>query len=82
MAKVTKAADDNSLRCSIGFPFTPWIYIQNLRGYTGEDFWQPLFSGFAGFKNEKITIGGEITYKSNTDLNPGIMHGESQEPEV
>ena len=36
-----------------------------------KDLWQPMFLGFAGFKNEKITIGAEITYKSNLDLIEG-----------
>jgi hypothetical protein len=65
---------DNSLRTSVGFTFTPdngfafrifgdITHVQNL--------WQPMFVGFAGFKNEKFTLGAEITYKSNLDLNMG-----------
>ncbi len=65
---------DNSLRSSVGFTLTPdnglafRIYgdITRVNGL-----WQPMFVGFAGFKNDRFTIGGEITYKSNLDLNRG-----------
>ena len=30
-----------------------------------------MFVGFAGFKNDKITIGAEVTYKSNLDHTEG-----------
>jgi hypothetical protein len=30
-----------------------------------------MFVGFAGCKNDKLTIGAEVTYKSNLDLNRG-----------
>jgi hypothetical protein len=33
--------------------------------------WQTTFVGFAGFKNDVITIGGEVNYKSNLDLTEG-----------
>jgi hypothetical protein len=65
---------DNCLRSSVGFTLTPdngfafRIYgdIEHTR-----DLWQPMVLGFAGFKNEIITIGAEITYKSNLDLIQG-----------
>lgn len=65
---------DNCLRSSVGFTLTPdnglafRIYgdIEHTR-----DLWQPMFLGFAGFKNEIITIGAEITYKSNLGLIQG-----------
>jgi len=65
---------DNGLRTSVGFTITPGqgfafrIYGDLERVNT---IWQPMFVGFAGFKNDRFTIGGEITYKSNLDLNPG-----------
>ena len=33
--------------------------------------WQYTLIGFAGFKNDLITIGGEVSYKSNLDLTEG-----------
>jgi len=65
---------DNSLKYSIGFTITPdnhfaiRIYGDVLRT---KGLWQPMLLGFIGFKNEKLTIGGEVTYKSNLDLNRG-----------
>jgi hypothetical protein len=61
---------DNNLRTSLGLTITPTktialrIYgdIQNVDGL-----WQPIFIAFAGFRNDLITIGGEISYKSNID---------------
>jgi hypothetical protein len=65
---------DDNLRSSLGFTITPTrnlairIYgdIQRMEGL-----WQPVFVGFAGFKNDMVTIGGEISYKSNIDLIQG-----------
>jgi len=62
---------DNSIRTAAGVIITPdehlafRIYgdISRVNGL-----WQPMFVGFAGFKNESVTIGGELTYKSNLDL--------------
>ncbi|MDQ1296580.1 MAG: hypothetical protein QG611_558 [Bacteroidota bacterium] len=62
---------DENIRSSIGVTITP---VENLvfRIYgdiqRSEDLWQPLFIGFAGFKNSLLKIGGEVSYKSNTDL--------------
>jgi hypothetical protein len=65
---------DNSLRSSLGFTLTPEngfaFRIYGDITHT-KKLWQPMFVGFAGFKNERITIGAEITYKSNLDLNKG-----------
>jgi hypothetical protein len=65
---------DNSLRSSAGFTLTAdngfairifgdIAHVKNL--------WQPMFLAFAGFTNNRITIGTEITYKSNLDLIEG-----------
>jgi hypothetical protein len=65
---------DNSLKSSLGFTITTdnhfaiRIYGDVLRT---KGLWQPMLLGFVGFKNEKLTIGGEVTYKSNLDLNRG-----------
>jgi hypothetical protein len=65
---------DNSLRSSAGITLTSEnglafrIYgdITRVNGL-----WQPMFVGFAGFRNNLVTIGTEITYKSNIDLIEG-----------
>ncbi|HBC79588.1 MAG TPA: hypothetical protein DEO60_16140 [Bacteroidales bacterium] len=65
---------DNSLRSSAGLTLTPdnGLAFRIYGDLTRDNgLWQPMFLGFAGFKNEKVTIGGEITYKSNLDLNQG-----------
>jgi opacity protein-like surface antigen len=66
-------ADDN-LRGSLGLTITPddniaiRIYgdIQRQRGL-----WQPVAVAFAGFKNDLFNIGGEVSWKSNIDVNQG-----------
>lgn len=62
---------DNSIRTTVGFTITPASYLA-FRLYGDitrvENLWQPMFIGFAGFKNDKFTIGAEVTYKSNLDL--------------
>ena len=65
---------DDNLRTSLGLTITPIpelafrIYgdIQDVNGL-----WQPVAIVFAGFKNDLITIGGEVSYKSNIDCNRG-----------
>jgi len=65
---------DNNIRTSLGLTITPHqklafrIYgdIQNVNGL-----WQPVAIVFAGFKNDLITLGGEVSYKSNIDCNRG-----------
>ena len=62
---------DNSLRTGAGIIITPDDHLA-FRIYGDitrvDGLWQPMFVGFAGFKNDKLTIGGEVTYKSNLDL--------------
>jgi hypothetical protein len=66
-------ADDN-LKASLGMTITPSEKIA-IRIYGDiqkqEGLWQPLAVGFIGFKNDLLNIGGEISYKSNIDLNKG-----------
>lgn len=65
---------DNNLRASVGLTITPMDKLA-IRLYgdiqKAEDLWQPVFIGFAGFKNELITFGGEFSYKSNIDIIQG-----------
>jgi hypothetical protein len=65
---------DNSIRTAAGFTITPASNLA-FRLYGDitrvNSLWQPMFIGFAGFKNDKLTIGAEVTYKSNLDLNRG-----------
>lgn len=62
---------DDNIRSSVGITITP---LENLafRIYGDiqrrENLWQPLFVVFAGFRNSLLTIGGEVSYKSNIDL--------------
>lgn len=62
---------DENIRSSIGVIITPSenlafrIYGDIQRTM---DIWQPLFIAFAGFKNSLLYFGGEVSYKSNTDL--------------
>ncbi len=65
---------DNSLKNSLGITITPnnnlaiRIYGDIIRR---EGIWQPLLITFIGFKNDRLTLGGEISYKSNADLIQG-----------
>ncbi len=62
---------DNSLRTAAGLTITPSSsLVFRLYGdiTREENLWQPMFIGFAGFKNNTLSIGAEITYKSNLDL--------------
>jgi hypothetical protein len=65
---------DDNVRTSLGLTITPTQTLA-LRFYGDiqkmEGLWQPVFVAFAGFKNDLITIGGEISYKSNIDLVQG-----------
>ncbi len=65
---------DNSLKSSIGITATtPGHFV--FRIYTDiirpQGVWQSTFIAFAGYKDDKISIGGEASYKSNLDLIPG-----------
>jgi hypothetical protein len=65
---------DNDLKLSAGITLTP---VKQLAVRVYDDLmrhlgiWQTTFVGFAGFKNDDITIGAEISYKSNLDLTEG-----------
>jgi hypothetical protein len=65
---------DNDLKSSAGITLTP---VKQLAVRVYDDLmrhlgiWQTTFVGFAGFKNDVITIGAEISYKSNLDLTEG-----------
>jgi hypothetical protein len=65
---------DNSLRSSAGLTITP---AGNFSFRLYGDYTRPsgisqcTLVGFAGFKNKIITIGGELSYKSNLDLTEG-----------
>lgn len=65
---------DNSIRASLGFTLTP-VKQFSLRLYGDlhrkNGLWQPMFISFIGFRNSIITIGAEVTYKSNLDLEEG-----------
>jgi hypothetical protein len=65
---------DNNIKSSLGITITP-ISGLALRTYGDiiktKDLWQGTLVGFAGFKNEKVTIGAELSYKSNLDLIEG-----------
>ncbi len=70
----TNVQIDNSIRTAAGMNITPdnhfviRLYgdITRVKGV-----WQPMFIGFAGYKNEKVTIGAELTGKANLDTIPG-----------
>jgi len=65
---------DNNVKPSLGITITPIkelafrVYYDLIRI---QGLWQKTYVGFAGFKNDKVTIGGEINYKSNLDLVKG-----------
>ena len=65
---------DNNLKFSGGVTIKP-INNLSVRVYSDLmktlDLWQSTVVGFAGFKNESVTIGAEINYKSNLDLTKG-----------
>jgi hypothetical protein len=65
---------DNSIKASAGITITPGR-ILSFRLYGDilriDNLWQSTLVGFAGIKNELITFGAEISYKSNLDLVEG-----------
>ena len=65
---------DDHLKTSLGFTIAPQSHLV-IRLYGDcihkDGIWQPLAIGFIGYKNDKITIGGDINYKSNSDLVKG-----------
>ncbi len=62
---------DDNFRTSLGLTITPAQTVA-LRLYGDiqkrQGLWQPVLVAFAGFRNDLITIGGEVSYKSNIDL--------------
>jgi hypothetical protein len=65
---------DNSVKTSAGVTITPVKQLAfRLYGDINRPMgiWQYTLIGFAGFKNDLITIGGEVSYKSNLDLTEG-----------
>jgi hypothetical protein len=65
---------DNSVKTSVGLTITPIKQLAfRLYGDINKPFgtWQYTLVGFAGFKNEVITIGAEASYKSNLNLMSG-----------
>jgi hypothetical protein len=65
---------DNNVRTSLGVTITPGEkFAFRLYGdfQRVEGLWQPVFIGFAGFRNELLYIGSEVSYKSNIDLTEG-----------
>jgi hypothetical protein len=65
---------DNGVKSSAGITITPSDHIA-LRVYNDINkqygIWQYTFLSFAGFRNERITIGAEANYKTNIDLKEG-----------
>ncbi len=65
---------DNSVKPSLGVTMTPTRELA-FRAYGDilriNGLWQATIVCFAGFKNEKLNIGGEFSYKSNLDLQQG-----------
>lgn len=65
---------DDNLKNSFGLTITPDNHLA-FRIYTDvirdDGVWQALALAFVGFKNDRFNIGGEINYKSNTDLIKG-----------
>ena len=65
---------DDNVRTSLGLTITP-LQTVALRFYGDiqkmQGLWQPVLVAFAGFKNDLITIGAEVSYKSNIDLVEG-----------
>jgi len=65
---------DNNVKTSMGVNITPGKNLAfRLYGdiQRAENLWQPVFIGFAGFRNELLYFGGEISYKSNIDITEG-----------
>jgi hypothetical protein len=59
---------DNSVKSAVGLTITPVKQIAvRIYGDINKPFgtWQYTLVGFAGFKNDLITIGAEVSYKSN-----------------
>ena len=65
---------DNNLKSSLGFYITPTnTLVFRIFGdiIKKEQLWQSTVLGFAGFKNERISVGAEVLYKNNFDIIEG-----------
>lgn len=62
---------DNSVKPSLGVTITPTKELV-IRAYSDlmqrNGLWQATLVGFTGFKNDRFTIGAEVSFKSNLDL--------------
>jgi hypothetical protein len=62
---------DNAVKTAAGLTITPTKQLA-LRVYGDINkpmgIWQSTFVGFAGYKNDLITVGAEVSYKSNLDM--------------
>jgi hypothetical protein len=65
---------DNGVKTSAGFTMTPSKQL-SVRFYSDvtkqNGIWQSTFMSFAGFRNDLFTIGAEVNYKTNIDLEDG-----------
>jgi hypothetical protein len=62
---------DNNLKSSLGLYITPSnTLVFRLFGdiMKKDRLWQSTILGFAGFKNERLSIGAEVLYKNNFDI--------------
>jgi hypothetical protein len=70
----TKLQIDNAIKTGIGITITP-VKELAIRLFSDliqtNGLWQGTLVGFAGFKNKRITIGAEVSYKSNLNLIEG-----------
>ena len=64
---------DNNLKTSLGIYITPGNLAIRLFGdiMKRENDWQSTMVGFAGFKNDMLTLGAEMSYKKNLGISEG-----------
>lgn len=65
---------DDNIKSSVSFTITPSEFLAfKIYGdiQRQEELWQKVCYIFAGIKNPLLTIGGELSYKTNSDLIPG-----------
>jgi hypothetical protein len=60
---------DNSLKNSLGITVTPGKFTLRLYSEVQQvkRLWHPLAIGFVGFKNDRVTLGCEGSFKANSD---------------
>jgi hypothetical protein len=67
----TRLQLDNAVKTGLGITITPVKEVA-IRVFSDllqtQGLWQATMVGFAGFKNENVTLGAEASYKSNLDL--------------